>query len=69
MKASQTNLFEHSEAKVNLLGEYLKAYLPIITNAGFTKQIHLYDLFCGEGLYENQGEGSPLILLKTVRDF
>jgi three-Cys-motif partner protein len=69
MKASQTNLFEHSEAKVNLLGEYLKAYLPIIAHAGFTKQIHLYDLFCGEGLYENQGEGSPLILLKTVRDF
>ncbi|MEN9610008.1 MAG: hypothetical protein RLZZ628_822 [Bacteroidota bacterium] len=69
MKASQTNLFEHSEAKVNLLGEYLKAYLPIITYAGFTKQIHLYDLFCGEGIYENQGEGSPLVLLKTVRDF
>lgn len=61
-------LLEHSEAKVKLLGEYLDRYLNIISNDRLTQAIHLYDLFCGEGLYENGGEGSPLIILKAVKE-
>jgi three-Cys-motif partner protein len=69
MKESQTHLLEHSKAKVDLLGKYLAKYLQIITLAGYTKQIHLYDLFCSEGVYENGGEGSPIVVLKAVRQF
>lgn len=69
MKPSQSNLLEHSKAKVDLLGEYLKTYLQIIAHAGFTSQIHFYDLFCGEGRYDNGGEGSPLVLLRVVQHF
>jgi three-Cys-motif partner protein len=64
----KTNLLNHSEAKVGLLGEYLKRYISIITNDRYTKRIHIYDLFCGEGLYENDGEGSPLVILKAINE-
>ncbi len=64
----KSNLLDHSEAKVRLLGEYLKRYLNIISNDGFTEKIYIYDLFCGQGQYENGGYGSPLVALKNVKD-
>ncbi|MBV6880451.1 three-Cys-motif partner protein TcmP [Epilithonimonas ginsengisoli] len=64
----KSNLLDHSEAKVRLLGEYLKRYLNIISNDGFTEKIYIYDLFCGQGQYENGGHGSPLVALKNVKD-
>jgi len=67
-KDVKTNLLNHSEAKVRLLGEYLKRYLNIICNDGYTKRIKIYDLFCGEGLYENGGEGSPIVTMRQVKD-
>lgn len=67
-KDVKTNLLNHSEAKVRLLGEYLKRYLNIICNDRYTQRIKIYDLFCGEGVYENGGEGSPLVMLRTVKD-
>lgn len=65
---AKTNLYDHSEAKVKLLGEYLKRYLNIISNDGFTQEINMYDLFCGPGLYEDGGEGSPIVTLRQVKD-
>lgn len=67
-KDVKTNLLNHSEAKVQLLGEYLKRYLNIISNDGFTEKINFYDLFCGQGEYENGGEGSPLVTLRKIKD-
>lgn len=64
----KTNLLSHSEAKVRLLGEYLKRYLNIISNDGFTEKIYIYDLFCGQGRYDNGGYGSPLVTLKIMKD-
>lgn len=66
--SSQNQLLDHSKAKVKLLGEYLKRYLNIISNDGYTKRIKIYDLFCGEGLYENGGEGSPLVIMNQVKE-
>lgn len=65
---SKTNLFDHSEAKIRLLGEYLKRYLNIISNDGYTEEINIYDLFCGQGLYDNGGHGSPLVTLNQVKN-
>ncbi|HVI44592.1 MAG TPA: three-Cys-motif partner protein TcmP [Chitinophaga sp.] len=64
----KTNLLDHSQAKVRLLGEYVKRYLNIISNDGFTDAIHMYDLFCGQGIYENDGHGSPLVILEHVKE-
>jgi three-Cys-motif partner protein len=67
-KDSKSHLLNHSEAKVRLLSEYLKRYLNIISNDDYTKEIEVYDLFCGEGIYENGGEGSPLLILRQIKD-
>ncbi|MBK7041929.1 MAG: three-Cys-motif partner protein TcmP [Bacteroidetes bacterium] len=67
-KDIKTNLLNHSEAKVRLLGEYLKRYLNIISNDGFTEKINIFDLFCGQGIYENNGEGSPVVALRQIKE-
>jgi three-Cys-motif partner protein len=61
-------MLDHSKAKVMLLQKYLEKYLNIISNDGFTEKIYVFDLFCGEGIYENEGEGSPIAILKTLKD-
>ena len=67
-KDSKSNLLNHSEAKVRLLTEYLKRYLNIISLDNYTREVEVYDLFCGEGLYQNGGEGSPLLILRQIKD-
>lgn len=67
-KDIKTNLLNHSEAKVRLLGEYLKRYLSVISNDGFTEKINVFDLFCGQGIYENGGEGSPIVSLRQIKE-
>ncbi|WP_339846993.1 three-Cys-motif partner protein TcmP [uncultured Dokdonia sp.] len=66
-KKSQVNLLNHSEAKVQLFGDYIQKYLNIICNDGYTKSIHIIDLFCGPGVYDDGGEGSPVIALKKIK--
>jgi three-Cys-motif partner protein len=65
---SKIRMLDHSKAKVELLQKYLERYLNIICNDGFTKRIDIFDLFCGEGIYENGGEGSPIVILKIIKD-
>jgi len=67
-KNVKTNLLNHSEAKVKLLNEYLKRYLNIISNNDYTDNINIYDLFCGQGIYDDGGEGSPIVALKQVKE-
>lgn len=56
----------HSQAKVKLYGSYLAKYLKIISQDRLTEMIHIYDLFCGEGIYEDGGHGSPMIALEKI---
>lgn len=67
-RRSQIVMLDHSKAKVLLLEKYLEKYLNIIANDGFTQKINVFDLFCGEGIYENDGEGSPIVLLKVLKE-
>jgi three-Cys-motif partner protein len=64
----QTSLLQHSEAKVRLYGRYLSVYLNILHRAQFVKRIFVFDLFCGEGIYENDAKGSPIIALDCLRN-
>lgn len=68
MKLSQQTMMEHSEVKIRLLETYLKKYLQILSLSPFTSDIYLYDLFSGEGIYENGGKGSPIIFLETIKN-
>ena len=61
------NLLEHSEAKVKLYGRYLSEYLRVLYQAGFVKRVFIFDLFCGEGVYQNGDKaGSPIIAIENI---
>jgi three-Cys-motif partner protein len=66
-KDSKSNMHEHSEVKVKLLGTYLERYLNILNNSAYVDEINYFDLFSAEGIYENGGEGSPIIVLKAIK--
>lgn len=68
MKESQVNPYEHSEIKVKLLKTYLEMYLNILSLSNIVKKVSVFDLFCGEGIYENKKEGSPIIILKLLSE-
>ncbi|NUN07511.1 MAG: three-Cys-motif partner protein TcmP [Bdellovibrio sp.] len=68
LKDSQKSLLEHSEVKVRLLKLYLESYLSILSNSQHIGNIHIFDLFCGQGIYEDGGEGSPIVILNSIRD-
>lgn len=59
-------MYPHSEVKVRLLREYLGIYLRILNHSSYVSNVHLYDVFCGPGLYENAGLGSPLVMLDEI---
>lgn len=69
LRDSQKDMFEHSAKKVELLKHYLNEYLPVIGNDRYTDVVHCFDLFCGEGVYPNGGEGSPLIFARLLRSW
>lgn len=68
MKESQVKMMEHSEVKIRLLKLYLERYLNILSASKFIGNIHLFDLFCGEGIYKDGGKGSPVIILETIKN-
>ncbi|MCC5940170.1 MAG: three-Cys-motif partner protein TcmP [Balneolaceae bacterium] len=66
-KDSQLNMYEHSQAKIELLSTYMDRYLNIINSAGYYSDVIIYDMFCGQGIYKNGGKGSPIIFLERVK--
>jgi three-Cys-motif partner protein len=64
---SQINLLEHSEAKVKLYGRYLSIYLNVLARSSIDN-IYLFDLFCGEGIYNDGGKGSPIVALECIKN-
>jgi three-Cys-motif partner protein len=64
---AKKNLYEHSEAKVSLYSHYLSIYLNVLSRS-YVKNIYLYDLFCGEGIYNDGGKGSPIVALECIKN-
>ena len=62
----QSHMLKHSKAKVELYKTYLSVFLNIIQRDGYTERIYLYDLFCGEGEYDDGSQGSPLAALDAI---
>lgn len=57
----------HSHAKVEFYEKYLSRYLRILCSAKHISKVRIYDVFCGMGIYENGGKGSPIVAFDTVK--
>ena len=57
----------HSQAKVEFYKTYLERYVAILCQSHFIKHIRIYDVFCGMGIYEDGGKGSPVVAYDTIK--
>ena len=64
---AQTYMLAHSKAKVELYKKYLAVYLNVLSNVRTINNINIFDLLCGEGIYEDGTQGSPLVALDVIR--
>jgi three-Cys-motif partner protein len=56
----------HTQAKHQILEEYLKAWFPILSK--YNKRIMYIDGFSGPGIYKKGESGSPIIALQCLVD-
>ncbi len=71
-RKAKNNVLPHTQAKLDLYSGYLEIFLAILSVTQHIREIHIYDLFCGAGLYDDGKEGSALIsynILDKVNDF
>lgn len=70
---TKNNVLPHTQAKLNLYKDYLESYIIVLLRNKWVSKIYLYDIFCGNGIYDDGKPGSPVIALdiikKTVADF
>lgn len=65
-KSAKKNILIHSEAKLELYRKYLDRYLKILVLTPFIKEINIFDLFCGTGVYDDGKHGSPIIAFDII---
>jgi len=58
----------HSKAKIEFYAAYLKRYLKILYLAPTINHINIYDVFCGAGIYDDGGKGSPIVAFDAIKD-
>ncbi len=66
-KDSKIVMMPHSVAKVELYIKYLAVYLNIIERVQYIEKIFLFDLFAGEGIYEDGKKGSSIQSVETIK--
>ena len=68
-KANVKNTMQiHSQAKVDFYKTYLERYLAVLCTSPYIKHINIYDVFCGMGVYEDGGKGSPIVAYDTIKN-
>ncbi|MGH7096030.1 MAG: three-Cys-motif partner protein TcmP [Stellaceae bacterium] len=68
MAAPRTTVWElepHTRAKHDILRRYLRAWMPILAQAGFPNILYI-DGFAGPGRYAGGEDGSPIIAVKSA---
>ena len=59
----------HSHAKVEFYQTYLERYLRILCLSPHINNINIYDVFCGMGIYEDGGKGSPIVAFDSIKNY
>ena len=65
------DLEAHSATKLEVLQDYVVDYLKILVRRSMGQEVFkvtLVDAFAGGGRYSNGEDGSPIILLKAVKE-
>lgn len=65
-KDTANSVKPHTEAKLQLYIKYLDIYLAVLTRAKGVTKINIYDMFCGEGLYDDGKTGSAIRAVEAI---
>jgi len=66
MDSTTWDIDPHTQAKHQILEEYLKRWFPIVS--GTSERVVCLDGFAGPGVYSNGEYGSPVIAIRTAMD-
>ncbi len=66
---AKTTMLLHSEAKVDFFRKYLERYIRILALSDQFREINIFDVFCGTGVYDNGKKGSPLAAFEVIKEF
>lgn len=67
-QSSKEIMLPHSEAKVEMYERYLRLYLTILCRVSYIKEINIYDVFCGKGIYDNGKNGSSIRAFNVIKE-
>ena len=65
--SSKDIMLAHSKAKVDYYQRYLERYLSIMSVVKSVYEVNIFDVFCGRGVYDDGGLGSPIRTVGTVK--
>lgn len=66
-RSSKDVMLPHSDAKVTFYEKYLERYLAIMSVQDWKHKVNIYDVFCGRGIYEDGGLGSPIRAVHVIK--
>ncbi len=66
-KETKNNVKRHSEAKLKFYIHYLERYLPILSKSEYIKKINIYDMFCGQAIYDDGKESSAVRAFNKIK--
>lgn len=67
-KETRNTVKPHTEAKLKFYIYYLERYLPVLFKSQFVEKINIYDMFCGQALYDDGKEGGAVRAFNKLKE-
>ncbi|HED37147.1 MAG TPA: three-Cys-motif partner protein TcmP [Ignavibacteria bacterium] len=67
-KETKNRIKPHTEAKLKFYICYLERYLPILFKSPFIGKINVYDMFCGQVLYDDGKESGAVRAFNKIKE-
>lgn len=67
-KETKNKIKPHTEAKLKFYICYLERYLPILFKSKFVEKINVYDMFCGQVLYDDGKESGAVRAFNKIKE-
>lgn len=67
-KTTKNTVLPHTEAKLKFYIHYLERYLPILVKTPFVNKINIYDMFCGQVIYDDGKESGAVRAFNKIKE-
>lgn len=67
-KETKNTVKPHTEAKLKFYIHYLERYLPILVKTPYVNKINIYDMFCGQAIYDDGNESGAVRAFNKIKE-